>query len=479
MNGNLRWLPVFCAVAISMWNSPSTASAQRIRFGSGIHDPARADGGISVASRPIATSSDPFLSSLGTTTSAPPITPIPPAEPAYSPTVSSPILGTPTWDPYQVASRPARFTGLVAPLPTAGGLPQPMPRVPYYTQQPVVSTSQPYVVIPETAAPVAPAPIAPAPGTVVLPGATPPGMVVPSTVPTLGSLTAPPPPGIGGRCYGYADAIFFTRDAEIGNNLLVFDFGAPNLNDAMALTTADMGFGFEVGPRITLGREFDGFRAIEATYFGIYNFQNEFDFAGPGLFVIVPGAGYDGFVDQVSVDYDSQVQNAEINYLQHYGNVAWLAGFRYFMLGEKFSIQSSEAGIAFSDSRVSIYNNLFGAQLGGRISQACGRWSYDLTGKAGVYANSIHTSQLSSLEGMTLIDQKTTGSRVSFIGELGLNGNYELNPNWLIRGGYQVYWIEGVGLATNQINYGGGAPSLNKNGGVFMHGAHAGLMARW
>jgi hypothetical protein len=195
--------------------------------------------------------------------------------------------------------------------------------------------------------------------------------------------------------------------------------------------------------------------------------------------VIVPGEDYSGFVDQVAVEYDSQVQNGEINYFQHYGNLAWLIGFRYFMLGEKFAISSSENDVAFSDSRVSIYNNLFGGQIGGRISQGCGRWSYDLTGKAGVYGNAIHTSQISSLEGVTLIDQKTTGSRVSFVGELGLNGNYELNPHWSIRGGYQIYWIEGVGLAPNQINYAGGPPSLNKNGGVFLQGAHAGLMARW
>jgi hypothetical protein len=368
-------------------------------------------------------------------------------------------------------------------------LPQPMPRVPYYTQQPVTAPGQPYVVIPGSATVAPPA----QPGTVVYPGPTPPAIVSPPTIPTLGPAL-PPAPVYATSCYAQVDAIFFTRDVQAGNKAIILrDIVNPTDPNVVA-STADLSFPFEVGPRVTLGHEFDPVYTFEATYWGIFNFHDSFtktgvDALGDGILNLPGDLGLTGglaFIgaNSVSVTYDSVVNNGELNLFHNWGNISCLVGFRYFNLGEHLNIVATDDvdGTGFYD--VNAYNNLFGLQTGGRIQQSCGNWSYDLTGKAGVYGNEVRSSQLvvDVDPSSPLRSVKDTGAQVAFIGELGFNGSYQFSPNWFIRGGYQVFWVDGVALAPNQLDFTDTTDSgthLNKTGSLFMQGAHAGLMARW
>jgi len=301
----------------------------------------------------------------------------------------------------------------------------------------------------------------------------------------------PPPPIYTTRWYVQADALVLTRDARIGNTPLVLrDNNAPTQSNVL-LSTADFEFPFEVGPRILVGYQIDPYAAIEASYFGIYNWQDSHTVVGNNNLNLPGDLGLVGNLDFFNADkavvtYDAIIHNAELNYVHSFlsnPNLAWLVGFRYFHLGEKFDITFTDNQTGSSAYKISTYNNLFGGQIGGRVGHACGRWSYDLTGKAGVYGNDIHSSQnVADFNGFTVRNTSTNGGQVAFLGELGLNGNYEFSPNWSLRGGYQVYWIEGLALAPNQLDFTdtpASGTTLNKNGGMFMHGAHAGLMARW
>jgi hypothetical protein len=528
-----RWCRyVLCACCALALGTANLALAQRVRFGAPAGDPAAADGGISVASQPaddspsggwtaVRSSASINSASIGTSTpSVYPPSPYTSSVPTYiytaapapaSPASSFPVSTgavSPQWvatgfDPYQVASRPAAFSGTITSA-SAGGyiLPQPMPRVPYYTQQPVAAGApgQPYVVIPEpscaappvvqsapvvmtnpTSTTVGPAIMAPPP-TVTGPAP----YVVPQTIPTLAPPTAVPM--IGPHCYGLADAIFFTRDARVGNQPLVLLDGNAATQSNVLLSTGDFHFPFEVGPRVLLGREFDGFRAFEASYFGIYNWKDTSTINGdndlnlPGDLGLAAGLNFFD-ADRAVVEYQSLIHNAELNYLQSYGNISWLLGFRYFNLQDKLSLTFTDVQTGTSAYKISAYNNLFGGQLGGRVQQACGNWSYDLTGKAGVYGNIIKSSQnVSDFDAFPIRNTRANGDQVAFIGDLELNGNYQFTPTWSLRGGYQVFWIEGLALAPNQLDFTDTTTSgttLNKTGGMFMHGAHAGLMAKW
>ena len=386
-----------------------------------------------------------------------------------------------------MAQRPAVFSGTITSASGQYLLPQPMPRVPYYTQQPVAPAAQPYVVIPEAS----PAAVAPAtqPGAVVMPGPTPPAYVSPPTVPTLGPAL-PPAPVYPTSCYAIAEAIFFTRNVQAGNKPLILTSDVPNPTDPNVLaSTADLGFNWEIGPRITLGHEFDNTYAFEATYWGIFNFHDSLTRTGandlnlPGDLALSGGLAFIG-ADQINVTYDSEVNDGELNLLRSYGNISCLIGFRYFNLGERFSITATDAVDGTGFYNLNAYNNLFGLQGGARLQQACGNWSYDLTGKAGVYGNAVRSSQLvvDVDPSSPLRDVSTSGAQVAFIGELGFDGNYQFSPNWFLRGGYQVFWVDGVALAPNQLDFTDTTTSgthLNKTGSLFMQGASAGLMARW
>src|SRR5262249_16205575 len=145
--------------------------------------------------------------------------------------------------------------------------------------------------------------------------------------------------------------------------------------------------------------EFDNTYAFEATYFGIFNWRDTISESGPGD-LNLPGdlalAGGLAFIgaDQITVNYNSEVNDGEFNLLRGYGNVSCLIGVTYFELGGKLNIAAIDNVDGSGVYKLNAYNNLFGLQGGVRIQQACGNWSYDLTGKAGVYGNSISSSQL-------------------------------------------------------------------------------------
>jgi hypothetical protein len=422
---------------------------------------------------------------------------------------TTPTWTAPTWDPYQVAARPAAFTGTITSTSGQYLLPQPMPRVPYYTQQPVAATgaAQPYVVIPDPgcAAPVvSSAPLAtsaplsttapifappPVSGTVIAPGPTVPAYTPPPAVPILANPICAPPIYTS-TCYANFDAIFFTRDARIGNTpLVLLDMNGATQSNVL-LSTSDLNFNYEVGPRLLLGHSFDPYNAFEASYFGIYNWQDKATINGNNNLNLPGDLGADNPLDftdadQVRVTYDSVIHNAELNYVRTFGNLSWLAGFRYFNLQERFSLAFFDNQNDTGTYHISTYNNLFGGQIGGRVLEnCCGNFSYDLTGKAGVYGNVIRESQnVTDFANFgTVRNTKADGGQVAFIGDVEFNASYQFSQCLSLRGGYQVYWVEGLALAPNQLDFTDTATSgtgLNKTGGLFMHGAHLGLQARW
>src|SRR5262249_59800005 len=101
--------------------------------------------------------------------------------------------------------------------------------------------------------------------------------------------------------------------------------------------------------------------------------------------------------DKAVATYDSMVNNAELNYVHSFAsnpNLAWLIGFRYFELADKFNLTFTDNQTGSSAYKISSYNNLFGGQIGDPVRHACGKWLDDSACMAGVYGNCIDFSKI-------------------------------------------------------------------------------------
>jgi hypothetical protein len=131
-------------------------------------------------------------------------------------------------------------------------------------------------------------------------------------------------------------------------------------------------------------------------------------------------------------------------------------------------------------------NDLFGLQLGasGTLWQPTERFRIESTLKSGVYVDAARAS----------LNVRPVGSgggfggiwfgrdHTSFVGDLSFAGVYQLTDHLALRGGYQLLWLSGVAVASEQIpqlNFTANSFQPDTSHGAFFHGALVGLEATW
>ena len=307
--------------------------------------------------------------------------------------------------------------------------------------------------------------------------------------------------------YGQVEALFLKRERGFADQPIVVD---PNTGTTF-LSTSDLDFDFEPGLRATFGMRLCGGRALEFSYFGIFEGDASASAVRPDpfAFLIFPDNFFGNVfvdMDSVQVDYSSSLHSFEANLPCCCGccdpcgydecgcgevrcqSFEWFGGFRYLNLDEELNITAQRiVGGAVEEGTydISTANRLYGAQLGARLRRTQGRWGWEATGKAGIFANDAEQEQ-------TVIDfpnfplRPTVSSRsteVAFLGETNVSALYRLTDVWNLRAGYTVLWIEGVALAPDQLDFDfATSPSgdqLHNSGGIFLHGVNVGLEARW
>jgi hypothetical protein len=272
------------------------------------------------------------------------------------------------------------------------------------------------------------------------------------------------------------------------------------MNFAPLLTTSDLEFDYEPGVRAYLGvPAWPGWLCTswEVGYLGIF----ESDSLGQvvddedGLFA--PGdlgfGAVNGFVfaDSFTADYASDLHALELNAVRCFcqsceQQVDLLFGFRYLSFDEDFALFTDNVSPQVSASyAVATKNELYGAQLGGRLRGTRGRWGFELMGKGGVYVNEASQEQriVDQLPSNPVVLRNTSadGTNAAFVGEFGLSLLCRVTQHWTLRGGYSLFWMEGLALAPNQLDFSFQDTSgslLDSEGGVFYHGANVGLELR-
>ena len=173
--------------------------------------------------------------------------------------------------------------------------------------------------------------------------------------------------------------------------------------------------------------------------------------------------------ETVNFNYVSRLHSTEIN-LRHplWERLSVLMGFRYLELHEE--LNGNIDGDPTFD--VNVNNHLYGGQIGLNVAFVnCCNYSIEGAIKAGVYGNASNLGMTTP----TFVGGLPT-KHTAATGEIGLTAIFQVTCNLSARLGYQAMWIDGVAIASDQVEFVNTANAKPYMGGtLFYHGATAGL----
>jgi hypothetical protein len=264
-----------------------------------------------------------------------------------------------------------------------------------------------------------------------------------------------------------------------------------------------------------------GRTGIEAVYWGAWGLDGQSSLYDPGNnlstvmddgLVSFNGTSASNFFDNSrshELSRDDEFHNVEINFLYMpccggRFNVTGLAGVRFFRFNEGLQFGalagSAPVGATFATDpndaaylNTDVQNNMIGFQIGAYLNfQMFDRFSVFAIPKIGIYGNHINGhNELIGGDG-TVATFDASGDNLNFhntkdvfsmVGSIDVGFNWAFCPHWSLLGGYRVVAATGVALGDNQIPQffadEAGWQHINSNGSLILHGAFAGVEARF
>ncbi len=190
----------------------------------------------------------------------------------------------------------------------------------------------------------------------------------------------------------------------------------------------------------------------------------------------------------------------------------YLAGLRYFTLGERFDwnaqsivldpptvvfervgntqFYQNDTPMEFSNTNgamnIRTSNDLFGFQIGGGLTYETDRWNISVQTKHGFYVND---AQASTTLTFTDPDDPSVGlnnfardlhvNGVSYLTQGSVTARYHLRPNLSLRFGLEFMYVNGLALAPNQIDFNPALAQLHITGDAVYGGVTAGTEYYW
>lgn len=312
----------------------------------------------------------------------------------------------------------------------------------------------------------------------------------------------------GGRCAPRyfdvsVDATFFMFEPGNANNTVLSSQAAAN---NPVLSTEDVDFNFQGGTRMTLQRSAFVGSYFEFSYLGMGNWSSLSSVSGAGdLFSPFSRFGVDpvgGYAETDNANFQSfatsnNFDSFELNLRRFFTspNCWWQAsywvGFRYVRMADD-SIYLTAGNTGSMIYTVDATNDMFGAQLGlDSTLKLTTRWSLTAFGEAGVYGNAATQKSTLDFTGGGPVYERATQRRASLVAEGGFMSTFRLAPRATLRAGYQVVYIDGVALSSDNFNFstGGASPLgtalagraavVNDNGNAVYHGPTVGFEYTW
>lgn len=280
--------------------------------------------------------------------------------------------------------------------------------------------------------------------------------------------------GCGPKWYASVGAVFLKRDRPDAGTVV-----AANPAGTPFSSASDFSFGYDAGVDVGLARRFASGTILEARYFGVDSTDTN-QFVTPGGFI---GAGFTGPGGTTfNGRYLTMLDSTEINLRRPLNDrLSILGGFRWVELKDEM-VYKINGNVATGTYEFN--NRLYGAQIGANyaIARPASRWIASAETKVGMYGN-VSDGGIFEYQGNNFIggfaDSHTTSA---FVGEIDLTLGYRLTKHIVVRGGYQLLWIDNVALAGNAASRSLLNPSLLNDiefNSLFYQGATTGIDFTW
>jgi hypothetical protein len=282
----------------------------------------------------------------------------------------------------------------------------------------------------------------------------------------------------GPTCSVTAGAVFLHRQRPEGERLVV-----PTAGPGMISTGQDYSFGWDAGPDLTIER-----RMASGNIWQVRYFADDDATADPRNYGAVGNVRIGSFSNfgatALTSTYFTTLHSTELNWLHPMGDrCTFLAGFRWIELHDNLSYNivfpAFNADYHFDEN-----NHLYGAQMGTILNlwNLNSPFKLDAGLKAGIYGNVADNafSLVPSTGGF--FGGGGNDTDLAFVGEIDVTGSYFVTEHMALRGGYQVLWLDGVALASNQLANATAASSqagIDTSDKLFYSGAIASVEFFW
>lgn len=290
--------------------------------------------------------------------------------------------------------------------------------------------------------------------------------------------------------------------------------------DGVQLTSADAAATWPGGVDLHIGRWFGDRQrhAVEFIYWGVYGIGGSATAAAspPAIDAIpqAPGATIGGLpaADFLAAAAGQQIarsdviNDVEINWLyapatrpefqprQRPVNLIWLAGFRFFEVGDTLTLTSRPGNAALSPAlfTVATNNNLFGAQVGAKVDwRFLPTVRFDVVPKFMIAGNAItDTTALATAAGTPAVFPGGGPVRVhsqlgvfSWLGSVDTGLAWDVTEHWTLSLGYRVVGVGNIAQADGQwpvvIATPAAISGIAAGSSTIVHGGFAGFEARY
>ena len=286
------------------------------------------------------------------------------------------------------------------------------------------------------------------------------------------------------------------------------------------LTTADAAATWPGGVDLHVGRWFGDRQqhAIELIYWGVYGLGTSAGVAAsppvldtipqtPGVTIAgTPAAAYLENAAVQTIGRADVVNDVEINWVYSLWerpeflprdrrvNLMWLAGFRYFGLGDTLTLTTTPGNPALGPPALSVAtaNNIYGAQVGAKFD-----WlflpglRFNVVPKFMIGGNAVtNTTALDTAAGNPAlfasgapVSVHQTLGVFSWLGSVDTGLAWDVTDHWTLSIGYRVVGVGNVAQADSQwpalLAAPGTLPGLGATSSTIIHGGFAGFEGRY